>query len=162
MVITPRLVYIGLEGFFFTPMIGTQKVAFSSGWVTWAFFILRPIGRINLSNLGGFRVKLSSTNVTLVTILFQPFLRDLPDFNTLNTSVSDWALERMSRVSMELWSIIERIMLALPDGRYWNLPLSCLLFPLLFDHAGDRFGLSLLFSVEQIGWHCSGVLGSLS
>merc|ERR1719187_3194409 len=88
LVITPKLVYIGLEGFFFTPMMGKQNVALNSGWVTWAFFILNPMGLINLSNLGGFLVKLSPTNVTFVTILFQPFLLPLPDFKTLNTSVS--------------------------------------------------------------------------
>ena len=93
LVITPRLVYIGLEGFFLTPMIGKQKVAFSSGCVTWALFILKPMGLINLSNFGGFLVKLSPTNVTLVTILFHPFLLLFPDFSTLKTSVSDWALK---------------------------------------------------------------------
>merc|ERR1719447_889899 len=91
-VITPRLVYIGLLGFFFTPIIGRQNVALSSGCVTWAFFILRPIGLINLSNLGGFLVKLSPTKVTLVTILFHPFRRVFPDLSTLNTSDSDCAL----------------------------------------------------------------------
>ena len=92
LVITPRLVYMGLEGFFLTPMMGRQKVALSSGCVTCALFILSPMGRMNRSNLGGFRVKLSPTKVILVTILFQPFLFVLPDFKTLNTSDSDCCL----------------------------------------------------------------------
>ena len=95
---TPRFVYMGLDGFFLTPMMGRQKVAFNSGCVTWALFILSPIGRMNLSNFGGFLVKLSPTNVTFVTILFQPFLFVLPDFRTLNTSDSDWALEKFHSI----------------------------------------------------------------
>lgn len=36
-VITPSEVYNGELGFFLTPMMGKQKVAFNSGCVTWAF-----------------------------------------------------------------------------------------------------------------------------
>lgn len=37
---TPRDVYNGDVGFFFTPIIGKQKVAFNSGCVTCAFLNL--------------------------------------------------------------------------------------------------------------------------
>lgn len=70
LVITPRDVYIGPFGFFFTPIISRLKVHLSSGWVTWAFVNLRPVGRINRSYLGGFLVKLGPTKVALVIILF--------------------------------------------------------------------------------------------
>ena len=40
--------------------------------VTLAFLNLRAIGLTNLSNFGGFLVKLSPTNVAFVTILFLP------------------------------------------------------------------------------------------
>ena len=43
-VITPSCVYEVPLGFFFTPRIPRQKVHLSSGWVTWAFFILSPAG----------------------------------------------------------------------------------------------------------------------
>jgi hypothetical protein len=45
----------------------------NSGCVTWAFLNRRPVGLINLSYFGGFLVNPSSTNVTLVTILFHSF-----------------------------------------------------------------------------------------
>ena len=61
-------------GIFFTPSIGRQKVAFSSGCVTWAFLKRKPIGLMNLSYLGGFRVKPSPTKHTSVTFLFHAFL----------------------------------------------------------------------------------------
>ena len=40
-VMTPSCVYKGDWGFFLTPIRGRQKVALSSGWVTWAFLNLR-------------------------------------------------------------------------------------------------------------------------
>lgn len=70
LVITPREVYIGPLGFFFTPMISRLKVHLSSGWVTWALVKRKPEGRMNLSYLGGFLVKPGPTNVAFVTILF--------------------------------------------------------------------------------------------
>lgn len=70
LVMTPRDVYIGPLGFFFTPMISRLNVHLSSGCVTWAFVNRKPDGRINLSYLGGFLVKPGPTNVALVTILF--------------------------------------------------------------------------------------------
>uniref|UniRef100_A0A2M4C634 Putative secreted protein n=1 Tax=Anopheles marajoara TaxID=58244 RepID=A0A2M4C634_9DIPT len=91
LVITPRLVYIGDDGFFFTPIIGRWKVAFSSGCVTCALLNRSAIGRMKRSYLGGLRVKFSPTYVTLVTIRFQAFRRVLPLRITLNTSASDWA-----------------------------------------------------------------------
>ena len=57
LVITPKVVYSGDEGFFFTPRTGRQKVAFSPGCVTWAFLKYNPIGLMNLSYLGSFRVR---------------------------------------------------------------------------------------------------------
>lgn len=42
LVMTPSVVYSVEEGFFFTPRMGKQNVAFSSGWVTCAFLNLRP------------------------------------------------------------------------------------------------------------------------
>ena len=90
-VMTPRDVYIGEDGFFLTPTIGRQNVAFSSGWVTCAFLNRKAMGRTKRSYLGGFRVNPSPTKQTLVTILFQPFLLLFPVFITLNTSASDWA-----------------------------------------------------------------------
>ena len=51
-----------------------------------------PIGLMNLSYLGGFRVKPSPTKQTLVTILFQAFFFLFPVQITFNTSVSPWAL----------------------------------------------------------------------
>ena len=41
-VMTPKLVYRGELGFFFTPMIGRQNVAFNSGCVTCAFLNRKP------------------------------------------------------------------------------------------------------------------------
>lgn len=70
LVSTPREVYIGPLGFFFTPIISRLKVHFSSGCVTWALLNRNPEGRMNLSYFGGFLVKLGPTNVALVIILF--------------------------------------------------------------------------------------------
>lgn len=70
---TPREVYIGPFGFFFTPMISRLKVHLSSGCVTCAFVNRSPDGRINRSYLGGFLVKAGPTNVAFVTILFHCF-----------------------------------------------------------------------------------------
>merc|ERR1712121_565467 len=92
LVMTPKLVYIVELGFFFTPRIGRKKEAFSSGWVTFAFLNLKPIGLINLSNLAGFRVNPSPTNVAFVTMRFHAFLFGLPDLTTLKTSASDTPL----------------------------------------------------------------------
>ena len=91
LVITPKLIHNGDEGFFFTPSTGKQKVAFSSGCVTWAFLKRNPIGLINLSYLGGFQVKPSPTKQALVTILFQAFFFLFPVRITFNTSFSPWA-----------------------------------------------------------------------
>lgn len=55
------------------------------------FLKRRPIGRMKRSNLTGLRVKFSPTNVTFVTMRFQPFRRDLPVCTTLNASASDTA-----------------------------------------------------------------------
>lgn len=41
-VMTPKLVYIVDVGFFFTPMMGKQNVALSSGCVTCALLNRRP------------------------------------------------------------------------------------------------------------------------
>ena len=68
-------------GIFFTPSIGRQKVAFSSGCVTWAFLKRKPIGLMNLSYLGGFWVKPSPTKQTLVTIFFYVFFLSLSCLN---------------------------------------------------------------------------------
>lgn len=73
LVITPREVYIGPLGFFFTPMISRLKVHFSSGCVTWALVNRNPEGRMKRSYLGGFLVKPGPTNVHFVTILFHCF-----------------------------------------------------------------------------------------
>ncbi|MFS7974699.1 hypothetical protein Hanom_Chr09g00871781 [Helianthus anomalus] len=70
LVITPREVYIGPLGFFFTPIISRLKVHLSSGWVTWALVNRKPLGRIKRSYFGGFLVKPCPTNVTFVIILF--------------------------------------------------------------------------------------------
>ena len=70
LVITPREVYMGPFGFFFTPMISKLKVHFSSGCVTCAFVKRRPDGRMKRSYFGGFLVKLGPTNVAFVIILF--------------------------------------------------------------------------------------------
>ena len=70
LVMTPMEVYIGPLGFFLTPIISKLNVHFSSGWVMWALVKRRPIGLINRSYLGGFRVKPGPTNVTLVTSRF--------------------------------------------------------------------------------------------
>lgn len=88
-VTTPNDVYIGELGFFFTPMIGSWKVAFSSGWVTLAFRTRRPIGRMKRSNFGGFRVNVSPTKHIFVTIRFQAFRFDFPVRTTLKTSASE-------------------------------------------------------------------------
>merc|ERR1719261_1774700 len=80
------------EGFFFTPKISKQNVAFSSGCVTWAFFMRSPDGLINRSYFGGFLVKFGSTNVILVTTRFQAFFLRLPDACTRNISSSATAL----------------------------------------------------------------------
>ena len=70
LVTTPREVYIGPLGFFFTPIISRLNVHLSSGCVTWALVNRRPVGRMKRSYFGGFLVKLVPTNVTLVIILF--------------------------------------------------------------------------------------------
>merc|ERR1719486_1137232 len=88
LVITPNEVYIADEGFFFTPKMSKQNVAFRSGCVTWAFFMRRPDGRMNLSYLGGLRVKLGSTKVIFVTTRFQAFFFLFPDAWTRNISSS--------------------------------------------------------------------------
>ena len=67
---TPREVYIGPFGFFFTPIISRLKVHLSSGCVTWALVNRNPEGRINRSYFGGFLVKPAPTNVAFVIILF--------------------------------------------------------------------------------------------
>lgn len=66
---TPSWVYIGLEGFFFTPIIGSCTVTFSSGCVTLAFLYRNPIGLMNRSYLTGRLVKSGPTNVGRVIIL---------------------------------------------------------------------------------------------
>lgn len=63
-VITPRLVYAWPLGFFLMPMMASWKVAFSSGWVTCALFMRRPVGRMKRSYLGGLRVNPGGTKVT--------------------------------------------------------------------------------------------------
>ena len=85
-VITPRDVYIFDCGFLLTPRISRQKVVFSSGCVTCAFLNLSPVGLINRSYLGGFLLKLSPTNVTLLIILFHAFFFRFPDLTTWNIS----------------------------------------------------------------------------
>jgi hypothetical protein len=65
-----------------------EKKKMNARCVTFAFLNLRAIGLTNLSNFGGFLVKLSPTNVAFVTILFQLLLLLLPVFNTLNISSS--------------------------------------------------------------------------
>jgi len=65
-VITPSVEYIADWGFFLTPMISRWNVVCNSGWVTCAFLNRRAAGRMNRSYLGGLRVKLSPTNVTLL------------------------------------------------------------------------------------------------
>merc|ERR1711977_497908 len=87
-VITPSWVYIGDCGFFLTPMIGSWKVALSSGCVTLAFFTRRAEGRMKRSSLGGFRVKSSPTKVALVTMRFHPLRLLFPVLRTLNISSS--------------------------------------------------------------------------
>lgn len=67
---TPREVYIGPLGFFFTLIKSRLKVALSSGCVTWALVNRNPEGRINRSYFGGFRVNPGPTNVAFVIILF--------------------------------------------------------------------------------------------
>ena len=94
LVMTPKLVNIGLEGFFFTPIIGKQKVAFNSGCVTWAFLNRIAIGLMKRSYFGIFRVKSSGTKHTFVTILFHAFFWRFPDFIILKTSASAWARTR--------------------------------------------------------------------
>ena len=47
-----------------------------------------PLGRMKRSYLGGFRVKLGPTKVTLVTMRFHCFFRRFPLCSTLNISVS--------------------------------------------------------------------------
>mmetsp|Transcript_9299 Transcript_9299/g.15281 ORF Transcript_9299/g.15281 Transcript_9299/m.15281 type:complete len:206 (+) Transcript_9299:1-618(+) len=88
LVMTPRLVYNADCGFFLTLTISKQKVIFSSGWVTCAFLNLKAEGRIYLSNFGGFRVKLSPTKETLLTIRFHAFFFRLPLRRILNISSS--------------------------------------------------------------------------
>lgn len=70
LVITPREVYIGPLGFFFTPMISRLNVHLSSGCVTWALVNRNPDGRMNRSYFGGFLVNPAPTKVAFVTILF--------------------------------------------------------------------------------------------
>lgn len=70
LVTTPREVYIGPLGFFFTPIISRLNVHLSSGCVTWALVNRKPDGRMKRSYFGGFLVKPCPTNVTLVIILF--------------------------------------------------------------------------------------------
>ncbi|KAF6769089.1 putative secreted peptide [Paragonimus kellicotti] len=85
---TPRLVYMGELGFFFTPIIGSWKVAFNSGCVTFALRTRSPIGRMKRSNLGGFRVNVSPTKHILVTMRFQALRLDLPVRTILKASDS--------------------------------------------------------------------------
>ena len=73
LVMTPREVYMGPLGFFFTPIISRLNVHLSSGWVTWALVKRNPVGRMNRSYFGGFLVKPGPTNVAFVTILFHCF-----------------------------------------------------------------------------------------
>mmetsp|Transcript_20168 Transcript_20168/g.68312 ORF Transcript_20168/g.68312 Transcript_20168/m.68312 type:complete len:264 (+) Transcript_20168:52-843(+) len=87
-VMTPNEVYIGDEGFFLTPIMSKQKVAFSSGCVTCAFFMRKPVGRTKRSYFGGLRVNDSSTKVTLVTTRFQLFFLRFPEACTRNISSS--------------------------------------------------------------------------
>mmetsp|Transcript_22621 Transcript_22621/g.30992 ORF Transcript_22621/g.30992 Transcript_22621/m.30992 type:complete len:128 (+) Transcript_22621:710-1093(+) len=55
-VMTPSDVNNDDDGFFLTPRISKQKVVFSSGCVICAFLNLNPVGRMNRSYLGAFRV----------------------------------------------------------------------------------------------------------
>ena len=65
------------------------KGSFQLLCVTWAFMKRRPIDLMNLSYLGGFLVKPSPTEQTLVTILFHAFFfLFLPVQITFNSSVS--------------------------------------------------------------------------
>ena len=61
-VITPNDVYIALEGFFLTPKMSKQNVALSSGCVTWAFFMRRPLGRMNLRGPNGLKIENETTH----------------------------------------------------------------------------------------------------
>lgn len=70
LVITPRELYIGPLGFFFTPMISRLKEHLSSGWVTLALVKRNPDGRMKRSYFGGFLVNPAPTNVAFVIILF--------------------------------------------------------------------------------------------
>mmetsp|Transcript_25737 Transcript_25737/g.76163 ORF Transcript_25737/g.76163 Transcript_25737/m.76163 type:complete len:321 (-) Transcript_25737:215-1177(-) len=88
LVMTPSVEYIVPLGFFFTPMMSRQKVAFSSGCVTCALVIRRPVGLMKRSYFGAFRVKPGPTNVTFVIMRFQLFFMRLPDLSTLNISSS--------------------------------------------------------------------------
>lgn len=91
-VMTPSPVYNCDCGFFLTPKISNWKVVFNSGWVTFAFLNLSPVGLMNLSYLGGLRVKFSPTNVTLFIRRFQAFYFLFPERSTWNISASDSAL----------------------------------------------------------------------
>lgn len=59
-------------GFFLMPMMSRQKVALSSGCVTCALVIRRPVGRMKRSYFGGFRVKAGPTNVICAHATPQP------------------------------------------------------------------------------------------
>lgn len=146
LVMTPSWVNMGDWGFFLTPIIGKQNVALSSGWVTWAFLNLNPMGRINLSYLGGFLVKSSPTYVTLVTILFHAFFLLLPVRRTLKTSFSPTALT-LGRGTVHFPYTHTHIiipMLSIPKQA--TVTTYSLLFSLLFDHVAQHFCTRLALS----------------
>jgi hypothetical protein len=88
LVITPKDVNVFDCGFFFTDRIGSLKVVFNYGCVTFACLNRRPIGLMNLSCFGGFLVKFYPTKVILLILLFQHFLFLFPDRITSNISAS--------------------------------------------------------------------------
>ena len=91
-VITPKWVYNFDYGFYLTPNILRQKVAFNSGCVTLAFLNRSEVGLINLSYFGGFLVKPSPTKQILLIFRFHCFLFLFPDLITWNISASVIAL----------------------------------------------------------------------
>lgn len=62
LVMTPNDVYMGELGFFFTPMMGRQNVAFSSGCVTWAFLKRSACSQKNTVQLQFYNKNKSQTN----------------------------------------------------------------------------------------------------
>ena len=154
---TPSCVYIGLLGFFLTPIIGHWTVTANSRWVTFAFFILKPMGRINRSiynehfapELKTKKNKKKETTKRTV-YLDRSSSEPLPHKSRLRNNP-------LPTLPLTLPSLqnLKYLLLRHPPNFWQRHAKPCSsLFPLLLDHTRQLLCRFLLRSVQKIRWHC--------